>query len=74
MTDETITLEKLAATVFKLLTEDQAKERAKRLRELDDFFTEAEAYARAKSAAGPQGRRREPLSRYHRAWPGQAHK
>jgi len=31
MTDETITLEKLAATVFKLLTEDQAKELTGRL-------------------------------------------
>ena len=40
--------------------EDQAKERAKRLRELDDFFTEAEAYARAKSAAGTQGFRSVP--------------
>ncbi|MBL9173237.1 MAG: amidohydrolase family protein, partial [Verrucomicrobiales bacterium] len=32
--------------------EDQAKERDKKLRELDDFFSEAEAYARAKSAKG----------------------
>ena len=30
--------------------EDQAKERDKRLKELDDFFTEAEAYAKAKAA------------------------
>ena len=29
--------------------EDQAKERARKLRELDDFFTEAEAYAKARS-------------------------
>ena len=31
--------------------EDQIKERDKQLKELDDFFTEAEAYAKAKSAA-----------------------
>lgn len=29
--------------------EDQAKERAKKLKELDDFFTEADAYAKARS-------------------------
>ena len=32
--------------------EDQTKERDKRLKEIDDFFTEAEAYAKAKAAAG----------------------
>lgn len=31
--------------------EDQVKEREQKLRELDDFFTEAEAYAKARSAA-----------------------
>lgn len=36
--------------------EDQAKERAKRLKELDDFFSEAEAYAKARtSATGTNG-------------------
>ena len=33
--------------------EDQIKAREKRLRQIDDFFTEAEAYAKAKAANGP---------------------
>ena len=33
--------------------EDQIKAREKRLRQIDDFFTEAEAYAKAKTANGP---------------------
>jgi len=32
--------------------EDQGKDRERRLREIDDFFTEAEAYAAARAAAG----------------------
>lgn len=40
--------------------EDQAKERDKKLRELDEFFSEAEAYARAKSAKGTNGLRPVP--------------
>lgn len=33
--------------------EDQAKEREKRLKEINDFFDDAEAYARARNAANP---------------------
>ncbi|HTI71200.1 MAG TPA: amidohydrolase family protein [Candidatus Limnocylindria bacterium] len=32
--------------------EDQVKEREKRIKEIDDFFTEAEAYAKAKTGSG----------------------